>query len=104
MRLGLAAGAVAALSVMVAGLVRFPVADPVTTADALAGTADTTTTVETKVQKRIRYVQLKPGQAAPPGAKVIDAAAPTPRVVVTRIQAPVVHRRVVTHTRQSGKP
>ena len=39
-----------------------------------------------------RYVQLKPGQTAPPQAAVVAAPTPTPRVVV------------VTTTRQSGKP
>ena len=40
----------------------------------------------------IQYVQLKPGQTAPPSAQVQAAPAATPRVVV------------VTTTRQSGKP
>ncbi|MFN8619405.1 MAG: hypothetical protein U0869_01500 [Chloroflexota bacterium] len=106
MRLGLAAGAIAALSVMAAGLVRFPSADPATIADdTTAAAVDAPAVAAVQVEKRIRYVQLKPGQKAPPGARVIDAAQPTPRVVVTRIQAPaVVHRRVVTRTRQSGRP
>jgi hypothetical protein len=39
-----------------------------------------------------RYVQLEPGQTAPPEAPVVAAPRPTPRVVV------------VTTTRQSGKP
>jgi hypothetical protein len=39
-----------------------------------------------------RYVQLKPGQTAPPQAAVVAAPKPTPRVVI------------VTTTRQSGKP
>ncbi len=39
-----------------------------------------------------RYVQLKPGQTAPPQAAVVAAPKPTPRIVV------------VTTTRQSGKP
>jgi hypothetical protein len=39
-----------------------------------------------------RYVQLEPGQTAPPQAPVVAAPRPTPRVVV------------VTTTRQSGMP
>jgi hypothetical protein len=39
-----------------------------------------------------QYVQLKPGQTAPPRSVVQAAPAPTPRVVV------------ITTTRQSGKP
>ena len=102
MRLGLGAAAIAALSVMAAGLVRFPVSDPVVADDPTTAVAAVR---ETKVERRIRYVHLKPGQKAPPGAKVIDAAAPAPRVVVTRIQAPapVRQRRTVTRTRQSGR-
>ena len=106
MRLGLAAGGIAAMSIMVAGLVRFPAPDPATVADDGAPGGDTAVAAprRVKVEKRIRYVRLKPGQKAPPGARVIDAAQPTPRVVVTRIQAPAPRRvRVVTRTRQSGR-
>ena len=106
MRLGLAAGGIAALSIMVSGLLRFPAPDPVTVADdgALAGDTAAAAPQRVKVEKRIRYVQLKRGQKAPPGAKVIDAAQPTPRVVVTRIQAPAKRKvRIVTRTRQSGR-
>ncbi len=39
-----------------------------------------------------RYVQLKPGETAPPQAVTLAAPKPTPRVVV------------VTTTRQSGRP
>lgn len=39
-----------------------------------------------------RYVQLRPGETAPPSAAVRAAPDPTPRIVV------------VTTTRQSGKP
>jgi hypothetical protein len=44
------------------------------------------------IKHQVRYVQLKPGQTAPPSAVVKAAPKPTPRVVV------------VTTTRQSGKP
>lgn len=101
MRLGLTAGGIAALSVMVAGLVRFPVADPTAIADE-ASLAPVTAAQQTRVEKQIRYVQLKPGEKAPKGAKVIDAAAPTPRVVVTRVVAQAAVRRV-GKTRQSGR-
>ena len=63
-----------------------PVATPVTTVTSVADTS------VTPVRHVIRYVQLKPGQTAPPNASVQAAAPqPTPRVVV------------VTTTRQSGK-
>jgi hypothetical protein len=60
--------------------------------------AATTTTVQTvvvpaaSVQHVTRYVQLQPGQTAPPSAVVKAAPAATPRIVV------------ITTTRQSGKP
>jgi hypothetical protein len=101
MRLGLAAGGFAALSVMVAGLVRFPVADPTAVADDVTDPA-VTTAQQVRVEKQVRYVQLKPGEKAPRGARVIDAAAPTPRVVVTRVVAQAAVRRVAK-TRQSGR-
>lgn len=57
-------------------------------------TASTVTTVTdtsvTPVRHVIRYIQLKPGQTAPPNAAVKVAPQPTPRVVVVT-------------TRQSGK-
>lgn len=46
----------------------------------------------TPVQHVTRYVQLKPGQTAPPQATVTQQPAPPPRVVV------------VTTTHQSGLP
>ena len=68
----------------------------VPTGSAGAG-ATTTTTALTEaapaaVRHVTRYVQLKPGQTAPPQASVVAAPKPTPRVVI------------VTTTRQSGKP
>ncbi len=60
--------------------------------------ATTTTTVQAQVApaasvKHVtRYVQLKPGQTAPPKATVKAAPPVAPRIVV------------VTTTRQSGKP
>ena len=63
-------------------------------------TAATTTTSTVQAQvapaasvKHVtRYVQLQPGQTAPPQAVVKAAPAATPRIVV------------ITTTRQSGKP
>ena len=58
----------------------------------------TTTIVQAQVEPSVpvthvtRYVQLKPGETAPPSAVVKAAPAATPRVVV------------ITTTRQSGKP
>jgi hypothetical protein len=104
MRLVLGASALAGLSAVATGLIRPPATEPVT------GSSDTTTEVlvapkpEVRVVKRIRYVRLAPGEHAPPGARVIREAAPTPRVVVTTVRdrQPAVVRRVVVRTRQSG--
>jgi hypothetical protein len=61
---------------------------------AAAGSATAPTVADAAplpVKHVTRYVQLKPGQTAPPQAAVVAAPQPTPRVVV------------VTVTRQSGK-
>ena len=105
MRLALGASAMAAISVMSVGLVRFPAATT-PTADAVSGPSPATVTADVQVNHVIQYVHLKPGQKAPPGAKVITPDAPAPRVVVTHaaaaVQAP--QRRVIVQTRQSGHP
>jgi hypothetical protein len=81
----------ASLSAIAAGLL------PSVVPAASAGVVSTTTTVMADAAplpaKHVtQYVQLKPGQTAPPQAAVVAAPKPTPRVVV------------VTTTRQSGKP
>ena len=116
-RLFIGAGALAAITVIGAGLVRFPVAADggASTAVGSVAVADVSNTgivPKAKGRRPVRYVHLKPGQKAPPGAKVIRQAAPTPRVIVQRVAvsapsttssrvAPV--RRTVTRTRQSGR-
>ncbi len=99
-RLALGAGALAAISVMVGGLASVPVADQPVSADpgpsmARLGSAGV-------FQGRVRYVQLRPGERPPPGARVIDAAQPTPLVVITRVQRSGTGERRTT-TRQSGR-
>jgi hypothetical protein len=49
-----------------------------------------------------RYVQLQPGEMAPPGASVVQSPAASPRVVVVTVPAPAPRRIVVVTTRQSG--
>ena len=100
-------GAVAALSLIVAGLVRPPAAaDPASGADTSGATAfvQADPARKVKVERRVRYVRLKPGQKAPPGARVIQEAVPTPRIVVRDIPAPSQRttRAPVARTRQSG--
>ena len=64
--------------------------------------ADKSTGTPTTVEQPIHYIQLLPGQTAPPGAKVIDAAAPTPQVIVKTVPAPA-QKPIVVKTTQSGK-
>jgi hypothetical protein len=94
-------GAVAALSLILAGFVRLPTAAETTSANPSERAAAET---KVKVERRVRYVRLKPGQKAPPGARVIREAAPTPRVIVRNVAAPSVRttRMPVARTRQSG--
>lgn len=99
MRVALGTGFLAALSAIV-GTIVAPPGPPVAAADpnlAAAGAAAT----PGSVIRPIVYVQLKPGETAPPGATVIDPAAPTPMTVVTTITAPV--KPVIIKTTQSGK-
>jgi hypothetical protein len=80
----------ASLSAIATGLL--PSVVPAASAGA-AGTATVVAEAAPLAVKHVtRYVQLKPGQTAPPQASVVAAPKPTPRVVV------------VTTTRQSGKP
>ena len=103
MRLGLGAGAIAAMSIMAAGLIRFPVADPIVEGDD-EQVPQAVLPRDVRVEKRARYEQLKPGQKAPRGATVIDAVAPTPRVVVRTVQVQDPAPRVKkAKTRQSGR-
>jgi hypothetical protein len=107
------AGTAAALALIANGLVAVPSASDAAAngADAANGTDAASTRARpraARVKQRVRYVRLKPGQKAPPGAKVIREADPAPRVVVrlvpsTRsVRTAPVQRRVVTRTRQSG--
>ncbi|MEP7377950.1 MAG: hypothetical protein ABI725_00145 [Chloroflexota bacterium] len=105
MRVVYGAGAVAAMSIMAVGLVQpdwTSTADPGPTDEsfnptddpgAIALLPDGTDAAQPdatgtsgggrggKVRHVIRYVYLKPGQTAPPGATVISASAPPPRIV-----------------------
>lgn len=100
-RLMLGAGALAAVTIVGAGLVDYPpaVAEEPPSAPAKAGSAK----VE-QAKRPVKYVRLKPGQKAPKGARVIKEAAPTPRVVVQRVVVPAPRQsgRTVARSRQSG--
>ena len=100
-RLMVSAGALAALSLIIAGLARPPAAADTAT---VATLAQADPAGKAKVEAQVRYVRLKPGQKAPPGAKVIREATPAPRVVVKHVAAPSqgTTRAPVARTRQSG--
>ena len=122
MRLALGVGTIAAVSIMAAGLVRFPAATGDTSGDVMAADGTSagapvteilaTARPEVRIKHRTVYVHLKPGQRAPKGAKVITGKAPPPQVVIThvpgkaattRVTRPATRRVVVvTKTRQSG--
>jgi hypothetical protein len=95
MRLALGAGGIAALSALATAIVLPPrvvvqVPAAVPPAQALAPQqSDTAAASGTplQVQRAIKYVQLLPGQTAPPGATVIPATAPTPITVVVNVPA-----------------
>lgn len=104
MRMALGAGGLAALSALAAAIVIPPSPNIQATVDAQQAATDPPGT-PIVVQKPIQYVQLLPGQTAPPGATVIDAAAPTPMTVVVNITpAPQKAQKPrVIRTTQSGK-
>ena len=99
MRLALAVTGLVAATAVAASIIRPPVASPV---PAPTDPPPPPTTQPVAVQHITRYVQLKPGQTAPPGALVVQKPAPTPRVVVVTVPAPAPRRVVVVTTRQSG--
>lgn len=110
-RLMVGVGALAALSVIAAGIGRLPGVseeNASSSADLDPGVTTLTAAVpagKTRVERPIRYVRLKPGQKAPPGAKVIRETAPAPRVVVhwvTPTSSSSSTRAPVARTRQSG--
>ena len=104
MRLALIAGGLAALSALAAAIVMPPSPSLQATVDPQQAATDPPGT-PIAIQQPIKYVQLLPGQTAPAGATVIDAAAPTPMTVVVNItpapqKAP---KPRIIRTTQSGK-
>lgn len=102
MRLALGAGGLAAFSAIVTAIVIPPgsIAGAVQAGSQSAGgPAASPATVQ--VQRQVHYIQLQPGQTAPPGATVIDPAAPKPITVVTTVPAPA-QKPVIIKTTQSG--
>lgn len=117
-RLVMGIGALAALSVMGAGMGRLPATtqrDPAastTTEPVSARLAGVGAANRVPVERPVRYVRLKPGEKAPRGARVIREQAPAPRIVVRWVSAPEssaaasrvssTSRAPVARTRQSG--
>ena len=103
MRLVLGVGGLAAFSAIVAAIVIPPGSSAVALQPASQAAGDPAATPATvQVQRQIQYIQLQPGQTAPPGATVIDPAAPKPITVVTTVPAPA-KKQVIIKTTQSGK-
>lgn len=104
----LGAGALAATTMMVAGLVDFPTTDassPPAVTDQAPPTEQAQRRAGKRVERPVRYIRLKPGQEAPRGARVIQEAAPAPRVVVRRVATVTrgATSQPVVRTRQSGR-
>ena len=96
LRVAIGAGGIAALSALITAIA----VPPAPTIPAPVATPGAPATVTR--QRPIQYVQLAPGQSPPPGATVIDAKAPKPITIVTRVPAPA-QQTVVVRTTQSGK-
>jgi hypothetical protein len=99
MRMALGAGGLAALSALATAIILpprpttlAPAAHQVAPQQQVPAVVPQATAVEAptsiEVKRPIRYVQLLPGQSAPPGAQVIEASAPTPITVVVTVRAP----------------
>lgn len=107
MRFLLGVGGAAAFSALAAGIVLPPNTAVTSQANApqsqQAAPAAAAPAAPVAVQQPIQYIQLQAGQTAPPGAKVIDPAAPQPTTIVTKVAAPPVQAPVIIKTTQSGK-
>ncbi len=119
MRMALSAGGIAALSALAAAIVLPPrPAVPVSTVpeQSVPTLEPQPSPTDLQVVRPIQYVQLSPGQTAPPGATVIPATAATPITVVVTVPAPAAPAQqapaakkvaaptpIVIKTTQSGK-
>jgi hypothetical protein len=96
MRAALGIGGLAAMSALGAAIVRppqpetivLPVPTPVApdaNLDMAVPTAADPLATPISAERQIQYIQLQPGQVAPPGATVLPATAPTPITVVVTL-------------------
>jgi len=93
-----------ATTALATALVR-PQSTPVTTTSDAPADPAATQPPPLEIRHVTHYVQLQPGQSAPPGASVVAQPDPSPRVIVVTITPPpraAAPRRVVVVTRQSG--
>jgi hypothetical protein len=121
MRVALGVGGLATLSALAAAIVLppRPAAIPQQPPQQQAPPTDTPAPTDAgptsiQVERPIQYVQLSPGETAPPGATVIKASAPTPMTVVVTVPAPAANKPaskavaaptpIIVKTTQSGKP
>ena len=107
MRLAIFAGGIAVSSALAAAIIR--PARPAVVVPAVDAQPETPVATGTPivVQQPIQYIQLLPGQTAPPGATVIDPDAPKPTAIVATVQAPAARpparKPIIIRTTQSGK-
>lgn len=97
LRAAIGIGGLAAISGLVAAIFVAPAAASVTPT---ASPAPATPSAVSQ-QRAVLYVQLAPGETAPPGATVIDAQAPKPITIITRLPAPA-QKTIIVRTTQSG--
>ena len=107
MRIALGAGGVAAFSALVAAIVVPANAAVVMPAAQIQQATPASTGTPITLQRPIQYIQLQPGETAPPGATVIDPSGPKPTAVVVTVPAPaapaVKQKPIIIKTTQSGK-
>jgi hypothetical protein len=111
MRVAFFAGGLAAVSALLAAIVnpaKPAVVTTVTGVQQQQQTTPLTTGTPISVQQPIQYIQLLPGQTAPPGAIVVDPSGPRPTSVVISVPAPAqkgaaAQKPIIIRTTQSGK-
>jgi hypothetical protein len=111
MRIALGAGGIAAFSALAAAIVLPPRPAVLPTTPYLQQPVTNLPGTVVATQAPILYLQLQPGQTAPPGAKVISsspaaaapaAAAPVAAPAAARVAAPVAPKPIIVKTTQSG--
>jgi hypothetical protein len=103
MRIALGAAGIAAFSAISAAIVMPPapaVSAPMTYVQQPAPGGPGTVVAG---QAPVLYVQLQPGQTAPPGAKVITSTPPPAAAAPAAPAAPVAPKPIIVRTTQSGK-